>query len=114
MLKTFIKEVLLGKTDLLFSQNLIGRTLREKGLKLASRELGIPLDMQPDSATPGYWLISIGASDAHLCTGIRVCQKTLIEFIVFGANAWLENRKLRPADYMPMLIREMNSPAQKP
>lgn len=112
MLKTFIKEFVLGNTDLLFSRNLIGRTLREKGLKLASRELGIPLDMQPDPAAPDFWLIRVGDSAANLCLNLRAEQQALVELINFAATAWIENRKLRPEDYMPLLAKHMNDSDQ--
>lgn len=110
MLKTFIKEFVLGNTDLLFSRNLIGRTLREKGLKLASRELGIPLDVQPDSTDREFWHIRAGEATAPLCINIRVHAETLAELIEFGANAWLEGRKLHlHHDILPLLARHMQA-----
>lgn len=107
MLKTFIKEVVLGKTEILFSRNFLGRTLRNKGLDLASRELNIPLDMQPDPMDCDFWFIRIGEPGADLFLSLRARQESLVELIDFAARAWLEKRKVRGEEILAILGRHM-------
>ena len=113
MLKHFIKDIAARKAMILFSDTLLGRAMLRKGVELASRELGIPLDVQADSTDRDIWHIRAGAPTALLCVHIRVHAETLAELIEFGANAWLEGRKLHlHHDILPLLARHMqNTPS---
>ena len=57
MFKRFIKDIAARKAMILFSDTLLGRAMLRKGVELASRELGIPLDVQPDSTDRDFWHI---------------------------------------------------------
>lgn len=108
MFKHFIKDIAARKAMILFSDTLLGRAMLRKGVELASRELGIPLDVQPDSTDREFWHIRAGDPTAPLYVHIRVHAETLAELIEFGANAWLEGRKLHlHRDILPLLARHM-------
>ena len=110
MFKHFIKDIAARKAMILFSDTLLGRAMLRKGVELASRELGIPLEVQPDSTDREFWHIRAGATTAPLYVHIRVHAETLAELIEFGANAWLEGRKLHlHRDILPLLARHMQS-----
>ncbi|MEE1266736.1 MAG: hypothetical protein UHH87_10660 [Akkermansia sp.] len=110
MFKHFIKDIAARKAMILFSDTLLGRAMLRKGVELASRELGIPLDVQPDSTDREFWHIRAGAPTAPLCVHIRVHAEALAELIEFGANAWLEGRKLHlHRDILPLLAKHMQS-----
>ena len=110
MLKHFIKDIAARKARILFSDTLLGRAMLRKGVELASRELGIPLEVQPDPADRDFWHIRAGEATAPLCINIRVHAETLAELIEFGANAWLEGRKLHlHRDILPLLARHMQA-----
>ena len=113
MFKHLIKDIAARMAMILFSDTLLGRAMLRKGVELASRELGIPLDVQPDSTARDIWHIRAGAPTAPLCVNIRVHAETLAELIEFGANAWLEGRKLHlHHDILPLLARHMqNTPS---
>lgn len=113
MLKHFIKDIAARKAMILFSDTLLGRAMLRKGVELASRELGIPLEVQPDPADREFWHIRAGVPTAPLCVNIRVHAETLAELIEFGANAWLEGRKLHlHRDILPLLARHMQAAEQ--
>lgn len=113
MFKHFIKDIAARKAMILFSDTLLGRAMLRKGVELASRELGIPLDVQPDSTDREFWHIRAGAPTAPLYVHIRVHAETLAELIEFGANAWLEGRKLHlHRDILPLLARHMQAAEQ--
>lgn len=110
MFKHFIKDIAARKAMILFSDTLLGRAMLRKGVELASRELGIPLEVQPAPADRNFWHIRAGEATAPLCINIRVHAETLAELIEFGANAWLEGRKLHlHHDILPLLARHMQA-----
>ena len=110
MFKHFIKDIAARKAMILFSDTLLGRAMLRKGVELASRELGIPLDVQPDSTDREFWHIRAGAPTAPLYVHIRVHAEALAELSGFGANAWLEGRNLHlHRDILPLLARHMQA-----
>ena len=110
MLKRFIKAIAEGLARILFSDTLLGRFMLPKSVELASRELGIPLDVQLDSTDREFWHIRAGEPTAPLCVNIRVHAETLAELIEFGANAWLEGKKLHHhRDILTLLARHMQA-----
>ena len=113
MIKTFVREVVVPKAAMLFSDTVLGRALLRKGVALASKELGIVLNMQPESAAGDFWLIEAGELGADLTLRIRVRRETLIELVEYGTNAWLEGRKLHlHRDILPLLARHMQAAEQ--
>lgn len=108
MIKKFIKEVVVNKAALLFSDSIIGRALLRKGVSLISHKVGLPMDVQPDT-TPNFWLIRVGETEANLCVTLRAQTQTLIELIEFAADAYLNNKKLKLQDILPILQPHMRA-----
>lgn len=112
MIRTFVSEVLVPKAAMLFSDTVLGRALLRKGVALASRELGIALNVQSESPRGDFWIIEAGEPGADLTLRIRVRRETLVELVEYGANAWLEGRKLHfHHDILPLLARHMSTRA---
>ena len=112
MIKTFVRDVLVRKAAMLFSDTMLGRALLRKGVALASRELGIELNVQPESPSGDFWIIEAGEPGADLTLRIRVHRETLVELVEYGANAWLEGRKVTGRDILPLLARHMSAGGQ--
>lgn len=112
MIRTFVSEVLVPKAAMLFSDTVLGRALLRKGVALASRELGMALNVQPESPRGDFWIIEAGEPGADLTLRIRVRRETLVELVEYGAKAWLGGRKLHfHHDILPLLARHMSTRA---
>ena len=112
MIRTFVSEVLVPKAAMLFSDTVLGRALLRKGVALASKELGIALNVQPESPRGDFWIIEAGEPGADLTLRIRVRREILVELVEYGANAWLGGRKLHfHHDILPLLARHMSTRA---
>ena len=112
MIKTFVRDVLVRKAAMLFSDTMLGRALLRKGVALASRELGIEFNVQPESSSGDFWIIEAGEPGADLTLRVRVRRETLVELVEYGANAWLEGRKVTGRDILPLLARHMSAGGQ--
>lgn len=47
MMRSFISDILVRKTAVLFSDTLLGLALLQKAIALVSKESGLPLQVQP-------------------------------------------------------------------
>ena len=112
MIKTFVRDVLVPKAAMLFSDTVLGRALLRKGVALASRELGIALNVQPESPSGDFWVIEAGEPGADLTLRVRVRRETLVELVEYGAKAWLEGRKVTGREILPVLARHMSAGGQ--
>lgn len=112
MMRSFISDILVRKTAVLFSDTLLGRALLQKAIALVSKESGLPLQVQPEAAGGAFWLIDVGEPGADLCLHIRVQRETLVELVEYAANAWLEGRKVTARDVLPLLARYTHARGQ--
>lgn len=104
-LKTLVEKNAIGK----LTDSMLGRVAMRKLVSLGSRELGIPLALDPDDASPEYWILTAGEAGADLQLRCRLHKETLQELLNTAATAWLEKRKVPGEEILAFLVKHMNT-----
>ncbi len=104
-LKTLVEKNAIGK----LSHSMLGRVAMRKLVSLGSRELGIPLALEPDGDSSDYWILTAGEAGANLHLRCRLHKETLQELLNTAATAWLEKRKVPGEEILAFLVKHMNT-----